>query len=310
MEEYFLKNSLEEIFMLYINEPSIIIGKHQNLYSEINLPYVLANNIHLARRISGGGTVYQDLYNLNFSFIHESENLNKINFAKYTSPVLDSIRDMGVNAQFSGRNDFLIETKKVSGNAMHIFKTRVLSHGTLLFNSNLKVLSAALRNNPEKYFDKSIKSVRSKVTNISDYLADRIPMDLFVESLFQNILTKIKDPYLNSINDQETKSIKNISTQKFQTFEWIYGYSPKYIFHNSFKFIEEPVRFCLNIEKGIIRSYQILRENKEDFEYQSVFEILVDSRHEFNSIMELLKGNEILNSNLKFSLSDFCIHLF
>ena len=124
-EEYLLKNSTEEIFLIYINEPCIVVGKHQNLLSEINLKYALENRIKLSRRISGGGTVYQDGNNLNFSFIHNCPNLEKLNFTKFTNPVLEALIDMGLNAGFSGRNDLLIDSKKISGNAMHIYKTRV-----------------------------------------------------------------------------------------------------------------------------------------------------------------------------------------
>jgi len=190
-EEYFLKNSKEEMFFLYINEPCIVVGKHQNLLSEINLQFVLENNIKLSRRISGGGTVYQDLNNLNFSYIHNCANIEQINYKKFTYPILESLRDMGLNVEFSDRNDLIIDTKKISGNAMHIFKTRVLSHGTLLFNTNLNQLSAALKNNPQKYIDKSIKSVRSKVTNISNYLNDPKSTDEFSLLLFQKNNGKI-----------------------------------------------------------------------------------------------------------------------
>ena len=125
-EEYFLKNSKEEMFFLYINEPCIVVGKHQNILSEINLQFVNENNIKLSRRISGGGTVYQDLNNLNFSYLHNCANIEKINYKKFTYPILESLRDMGLNVEFADRNDLIIDTKKISGNAMHIFKTRVL----------------------------------------------------------------------------------------------------------------------------------------------------------------------------------------
>jgi len=309
-EEYFLKNSTEEIFLIYSNEPCIVVGKHQNLLSEINWQFVNANNIKLARRISGGGTVYQDFNNLNFSFIHNCANLEQINFTKYIYPVLEALRDMGLDVEFSGRNDILLDTKKISGNAMHIFKSRVLSHGTLLFNSDLNQLSAALNNNPQKYFDKAIKSVRSKVTNIADYLNPSKSMDEFSQEFFQNIVGKSGDFSLIPITALETESINQISKDKFETWEWIYGYSPKYLFQNSFQLSNRTVAFELHVEKGIIRSI-ISNINKVDNTgYQYTFDLLLNVKHDYKIISELLINDHYINTITSFNIREFCSKLF
>lgn len=309
-EEYFLKNSSEEIFLVYINEPCIIVGKHQNLLSEINLQFVTENKIKLARRISGGGTVYQDFNNLNFSFIHNCPNLEQINFKKFTYPVLEALKDMGLDVEFSGRNDLLLDGKKISGNAMHIFRNRVLSHGTLLFNTDLNQLSAALKNNPQKYMDKSIKSVRSKVTNISDYLNNSKSINEFSQLLSQNILRKSGNYSINPISEFEIESINQISDQKFETWEWIYGYSPKYIFQNSFPLSDKIVAFELHVEKGIIRSVKVNIKTIENSVYQRAFDLLLNVKHNYNQILELLVRDNIITSIPAFKIKEFCKYLF
>jgi lipoate-protein ligase A len=309
-EEYFLKNSKEEMFFLYINEPCIVVGKHQNIFSEINLPFVLENNIKLVRRISGGGTVYQDLNNLNFSYLHNCPNIEKINYKKFTYPILESLRDMGLNVEFSDRNDLIIDTKKISGNAMHIFKTRVLSHGTLLFNTDLNQLSAALKNNPQKYFDKSIKSVRSKVTNISDYLSHPISINEFSLLLFQKIFGKSANAVLEPITDPENESINQILKQKFETWDWIFGYSPKYIFKNSFPLSNQIIEFHMLVEKGIIRNIDSNIDQIENAVYHHAFDILINAKHDYRQITELLTNDSVIKNHSEFNVSEFCENLF
>jgi len=309
-EEYFLKSSQEEIFILYVNGPCIIVGKHQNLLSEINLPFVLEKNIKLARRISGGGTVYQDLNNLNFSYLHNCTNIEQINYKKFTYPILESLREIGLNVEFSDRNDLLIDTKKISGNAMHIFKTRVLSHGTLLFNTDLNQLSSALKNNPLKYFDKSIKSVKSKVTNISHYLSHPMSMNEFCILLFQKIIGKSTNAVLEPITNPENKSINQILKQKFETWDWIFGYSPKYIFKNSFPLSNQIIEFQMLVEKGIIRNLDSNIDQKENAVYHHAFELLINAKHDYRQITELLNNDSEIKNHANFNVPIFCENLF
>ena len=178
-EEYLLRNKDEECFYLYINGPSIIVGKHQNTLAEINIDYVKAQNIDVIRRLSGGGAVFHDPGNLNFTFIKKGEKDQLVDFRKYTKPILDVLQSLGVKARFEGRNDLTIEGKKFSGNAEHVYKNKILHHGTLLFSSKLPDLSQALKVNPLKYKDKAVKSVRSRVTNISEHLKESITLEEF-----------------------------------------------------------------------------------------------------------------------------------
>ncbi len=309
-EEYLLKINKEEIFLLYINEPCIVVGKHQNLLSEINLQYVLENNIKLARRISGGGAVYQDLNNLNFSFIHNCSNLEQINFTKFTNPILKALQEMGLDASFSNRNDLLVDSKKISGNAMHIFKTRVLSHGTLLFNTDLNHLSSSLSNSSQKYIDKSIKSVRSKVANISNYLEYPKSINEFRQSLFQIITNKSENSSILPLTDQETESIVQISQIKFETWDWIYGYSPRYIFRNDFSLSNQKLMLELHVEKGIIKLVNKNTDSQQNAGLQRILEVLLNAKHDYKLIFELLKSDPKINSMPHFNIPDFCISLF
>ncbi len=166
-EEFLCDNFNDEIFLLYINKPSIIIGRNQNAYSEINNKFVSDNNIDLVRRLSGGGAVYHDENNLNFSFIMNKSNKSPHElFKEFTKPIINALNKLGLDAKFTGRNDLTIDDKKFSGNAQFHKKNRTAVHGTILFNSDLSILSKALEASEIKYVDKGIKSVRSRVTNI------------------------------------------------------------------------------------------------------------------------------------------------
>lgn len=309
-EEFFLKNSTEEIFMLYINDPCIVVGKHQNILSEINYPFVYNNNIVLARRISGGGAVYQDRQNLNFSFIHNCANLDQMNFNRFTYPILIALRSLGLDVQFSGRNDLLVDTKKISGNAMHIYKTRVLSHGTLLYKTNLEILSEALRNPSGKYHDKSIKSVRSKVTNITNYIDTTVKVDQFRDQLFNIILGSENMNYQKSLEKTEESLITQIMKEKFETWDWIHGYSPKYEFTNCITQNGITINFTLSVEKGIITRVQTNNYLYKNNHSLLALQMIINVRHDFKTLSDLLLENHTINSEPNFNISEFCWSLF
>ena len=309
-EEFFLKNSMEEFFMLYINTPCIVVGKHQNLLSEINLDFSRKHNIKLARRISGGGTVYQDANNLNFSFIHNCINRELINFTRFTVPILEALKELGLKAEFSSRNDILIEEKKISGNAMHIYKNRVLSHGTLLFDSDLNSLSNALKSNYDRYTDKSIKSVKSSVTNISNYLDPPVSIIDFTKNIFACITKNEPDTRVETISDLEAIQISRISQEKYKTWNWIYGYSPKYKFRNSINVLDYAIAYELEVERGLIKGIELtITPSNWELE-QFILNNLINSQHDYDIIEEKLKQISIKNSDITFMLSEFCKQLF
>ncbi|PTK58017.1 lipoate--protein ligase, partial [Staphylococcus nepalensis] len=179
MEEYILKNmpNDDSYFLFYINRPSIIIGKNQNTIEEVNQPYIDEHGIDVVRRISGGGAVYHDTGNLNFSFITDDDGNSFHNFKKFTEPIVEALKSLGLDAEMSGRNDIQVGNAKISGNAMVKVKDRMFSHGTLMLNSELNEVQNALRVNPAKIKSKGIKSVRSRVANISEFLEESLDID-------------------------------------------------------------------------------------------------------------------------------------
>lgn len=175
-EEYLLKQTEDDVFMLWQNRPTVVIGRNQNLYEEVDLPYTEANGIAVVRRITGGGAVYHDSGNVNFSFITSREKAAVLDFDYFTKPVRDALGQLGLDVLLSGRNDLLIQDAdgillKCSGNAQTATDRRILSHGTLLFDSDLEVMKEALKPDPEKLTKRSIQSVRSRVTNLRPLLS-------------------------------------------------------------------------------------------------------------------------------------------
>ncbi len=309
-EEYFLKNGDEELFLLYLNEPTIVVGKHQNLLAEINLKGVLTNEVKLARRITGGGAVYQDLNNLNFSFIHNCPERDKINFKIFTNPILEALKSLGLNAEFSGRNDLLIDNKKVSGNAMHIYKSRVLSHGTLLFNSDLSMLSDSLKNDRSRYADKAIKSVRSPVVNILGHLKTPISIEGFTRRIFTEITKDKKDPDLRRLSNDEEIAIHIIAKDKFETWDWIYGYSPKYVFENSIQFGDDSVTAILSIEKGVIQNAKFEKNSNHKEFFSALENSLFKTPHDFKLVTEAIEKAKKGAPHLALNVDHFCAQLF
>lgn len=250
-EEYLLKNFAEDIFMLWQSENTVVVGKHQNLLGEINYQFVRENNIKVARRISGGGTVFHDAGNVNFSFIKNVKSPAEISFKQFTAPVVDALAKLGITATTSGRNDLLINGLKISGNAEHVYKNRVLHHGTLLFNSDLENLGQAIKVVPGKYKSKAVQSNRSPVANISQFLKTPMNTEEFVRFLLKVQLEKPENSIYN-LTETDIQNIEKLSSEKFQTWEWTFGYSPKYTFRNEVEIEGKKLSIRLVVEKGLI----------------------------------------------------------
>jgi lipoate---protein ligase len=259
IEEYALKNlDINETYLLfYINEPSIIIGKNQNTVEEINTDYVESNGIHVVRRLSGGGAVYHDLGNLNFSFITKDDGESFHNFRKFTEPVIEALQKMGVNAELSGRNDILAEGRKISGNAQFSTKGRMFSHGTLLFDSEIDHVVSALRVKQDKIESKGIKSIRSRVANISEFLSEPMDIEQFRSHLLKNIFSDSNDIPEYVLTEEDWSKIHELSKERYQNWDWNYGKSPKFNSQHSHRFPVGSIDVRLEVNKGVIESCKI-----------------------------------------------------
>ena len=251
-EEYLLKNFDDEFFMLWRNSPCVVIGKNQNTLSEINREYVKENNITIVRRLSGGGAVFHDLGNINFTFIsNKKESFN--DFQRFTLPIIDVLKSLCINAKFTGRNDLTIDDKKFSGNAQYCYKNRVLHHGTLLFSSNTSDISKSLMVNEKKFEGKAVKSVKSRITNISSHLKFKMEVTEFIEFLMHYALNSMGNSKFYQLTSDDINKIEKLKNEKYSTYEWNFGTSPKYSFRNEMKYAGGLIEFNCNVEKGFIK---------------------------------------------------------
>ncbi|TKC18196.1 lipoate--protein ligase [Robertmurraya kyonggiensis] len=259
IEEYALKNlDINETYLLfYINGPSIIIGKNQNSIEEINTEYVEANGIKVVRRLSGGGAVYHDLGNLNFSFITKDDGESFHNFKKFTEPVVDALHKLGVQAELSGRNDIVVEGRKISGNAQFSTRGRMFSHGTLMLDSEIDHVVSALKVKKDKIESKGIKSIRSRVANISEFLTEKISIEDFRALLLENIFDGKENIQEYVLTEQDWENIHQLSKERYQNWDWNYGKSPKFNLQHSHRFPVGSIDVRLEVNKGIIENCKI-----------------------------------------------------
>ena len=222
-EEYLLKHKDGYYVYLWINSPAVIIGNNQNTLLEVNLKTAEEKNIKVVRRLTGGGAVYHDLNNICYTVIapfSKEEN----NYIKFTKPVIEFLNTIGVKAEFSGRNDICIDDKKISGNAQVIYKDRILHHGTLLFDTNLSVLSDVLVENKLKTESKGVKSIRARVTNVKEHLSTHMTCKEFFDALCNYMKGSYKE---YTFTKEDINNIDNLVKEKYSTYEWNIGYSPK-----------------------------------------------------------------------------------
>lgn len=252
-EEYFLRNTEEEVVMLWKSNPVVVCGKHQNIYAEMNYPYVTENNIRVARRLTGGGTVFHDAGNINFTFIRNGKTGALVQFSQFITPVIDFLNEYGVPAIQGPKHDILVHGKKVSGNAEHVYKNRVLHHGTLLYDANLDILRKSIQRNYGTYIDKSVQSNRSSVMNISSLLSADLSNEKFCNQLFSYLKNRSAGTDYQ-LNTNENTSIQQLAENKYLTWEWIYGWSPDYTYQNQWMGESHSLQIEFDVHKGIIKA--------------------------------------------------------
>lgn len=276
----------EPVFYLWRNAPSVIIGLNQSAYAEVNLPYLKEHGIALARRVTGGGAVYHDLQNLNYTIVGKSRDLNA-DYPEYLHMVVDALRQLGVPAELSGRNDIMVDGRKCSGYAKRVWKDRLMVHGTLMFDVALSVLQDVLSVPGSKMAASGVASVRSKVANLKDYLP-----------AFKDVLT-LKDALHGILAGADTEvpmdaskqeAIDRMADEKFRTWDWIYGKSPEAQFRASQKFACGTVEVCWSVHHGLLEDVRFSGDFLGNLPAEGLAARLNGLRYEQDSISAALNG--------------------
>ena len=254
-EEYVLCNrTLGDYLILWQNANAVIIGQNQNAEAEINRNFVDAHQIQVVRRSTGGGAVYHDLGNLNYSFITDAGDLEQLTLNRFTAPVVDALRQLGLNAETSGRNDILINGRKISGTAQRVIGGRILHHGTLLFDADPQMLEGALQADPLKYQSRGMKSVRSRVSNIRMYLNSDMDLPAFWTYLKGHF--EKKGMQTGTLTDEEIDSVFALKQQKYDTWEWNFGKSPPYDLSAKRRWTGGTLEILISVERGILQNVE------------------------------------------------------
>ena len=291
LEAYAFRELLaeDELFILWINEPTIVIGKHQNAIEEINKTYTDEHGIHVVRRLSGGGAVYHDLNNLNYTIISNKSQEGAFDFQTFSQPVIETLADLGVTATFTGRNDLEIDGKKFCGNAQAYYKGRMMHHGCLLFDVDMTVLSNALQVSKDKIESKGVKSVRARVTNI----LDELPEKMTVEAFSNQLLNKMKETYPDMteyvLSDDELQKIQALADQQFATWDWTYGKAPEYTIKRSVRYPAGKITTYTNVEKSVIKGIKIYGDFFGIKDVADIEQTLIGLRYEYPDVLAKLQ---------------------
>lgn len=292
-EEYLLTCTDQPIFRLWRNSPSVIIGRYQNAMAEINTEYVNAHGISVVRRLTGGGAVFHDLGNLNYTFIDRKipgEDTSAM-FRRFTAPVVDALREIGVDASLQGRNDLVIDGLKFSGNAVCVHGDMVLQHGCMLFSASVSDLSGALNTRPEKFIGKSVQSNRARVTNISEHLPAGLRMTVEDFMLYlKDYVTGKTGCMMHEYSQEDKNAIQRLRDSKYSTWEWNFGTSPKYGFNQVRKFPSGLIEVSLDVDGGIIRSCSIRGDYFFIRPTEEVEQALTGLPHSHESVLRVLSA--------------------
>ena len=295
LEEYIVRHFSNEndYLLFYINEPSIIIGKNQITIEEVNQEYIDRNDIHVVRRISGGGAVYHDFGNLNFSFITNHDPNKLHNFKKFTEPVIKVLSDLGIDAELKGRNDILVGEKKISGTAQFSTGRRMISHGTLLLNTDLNEVVKALNVKPSKIESKGHKSVRSRVANISEFLANPLTIEEFRSSLLKGLYAENEAFETHHLTAKEWTAVEKLKEEKYDTWDWNYGRAPKFNIQNNKRFTVGEIDVRIFVEKGRIQEVKIFGDFFGKDPVAQIEEMLIDVPYDQLSIEKALEDVDV-----------------
>ncbi|MEM8857109.1 MAG: lipoate--protein ligase [Chloroflexota bacterium] len=288
IEEFLLRNIIDEpeILLFYINEPSVIIGRNQNSIEEIDPDYIDEKGVNVVRRLSGGGAVYHDLGNLNFSYISSAaENLH--NYAHFIEPVVQTLNELGVPAELRGKSDVFVEGKKISGNAQYASRGRMVSHGTILFDTNIQHMMQSLNPRQVTIESSAVQSVRNFVTNVKEYVADDFTIEDLKDALLKGIFGTVT-PAEYLINSTNWKEIEAIRSQRFGTWNWNYGRTPNFNIQKTGEFPAGKIDVRINVKSGIINEIRFFGTYTFSTEIESLENSLVGKRYDAKSLDQVI----------------------
>jgi lipoate---protein ligase len=290
-EEYLLKGSGEEVFMLWQSDPAVVVGKHQNTLAEVNYPFIRDNNIRVARRLTGGGTVYHDRGNINFTFVRQGEPGRLVDFGSFIAPVIGFLKSLGIDATRGQKNEIMVDGKKISGNAEHVYRNRVLHHGTLLYNTNLEHLRESLIPGG-RYKDKAVQSNRSSVMNLSERFLPGMATEKFIDRFMHYIRENFQGiPFEPGLMEQQ--AIQNLALEKYRSWDWVYGWSPDYTFEGEYNSCHHKMKITLAVHRGLIRHCTLQSATMQQQSLDDTAGRLKGVPHDENSIMKTISQGDL-----------------
>ena len=292
LEEHCLRSPAHsrDYLLLYINEPAVIVGRHQNVLEEIDHRYVSDKGIHVVRRISGGGAVYHDFGNLNFSFIGPYNRFSLKNIGRCLAPLLGALHKMGVRAELNAMNDIVINDRKISGNAQFSNTHRIVVHGTLLFDTDLEALHQVLKSTSDHITSRARKSIRSPVANISDYLTRPVDMAGFRQRLLAAVASAAGPVEKRTLSDRDWDAVYRLAEDKYNRWQWNWGKSPSFQVRKAGRFGSRRLSTRIDVTKGRIAAINMDTDIAANGILEKLQGRLIGLRYDFKEIQDIVNG--------------------
>ncbi len=294
----------EPLVMLYLCNPSILVGRHQNTFEEVNLEYTEAHQLPIVRRRSGGGAIYEDLGTLIFAFITPYRRDNVRNFRRFTAPVVEALQHLGLDAELSGRNDILVAGRKVSGSAQYTDGKRMVTHGTLLFDTDLEALTQALQVKTDKIASKGLKSIRSRVTNIREHLPRDMNIEAFRDTLLRHLFPTDSIPTYR-LTAEDWAGAEAIADRRYRTWAWNFGHSPKFNVQLRHRFPVGEIDVRLEVHRGMITEAKIYGDFFGEAELSELETTLRGTPYRRDALAKALEGVELRRYFGEITTGDF-----